>query len=239
MGAPPGYVGYEEGGQLTERIRRRPYSVILLDEIEKAHPDVFNILLQVLEDGRLTDGLGRSVNFQNTVLIMTSNIGTHIFKNRSVLGFQQEEKGVYEDLNERIMEQVRHTFKPEFLNRLDDIIIFHSLTQENLYQILEIELSKVKERMQEHHIFITVTRSAKKFLIEKGTSPEFGARPLKRVISKYLEDPLSEEILKDIYPKNSTILVDHHHKQDTLTFKPIKKGENLDENKNSATVPLV
>ncbi|MCM8760228.1 MAG: ATP-dependent Clp protease ATP-binding subunit [Candidatus Omnitrophica bacterium] len=237
IGAPPGYVGYEEGGQLTEKIRRRPYSVILLDEIEKAHPDVFNILLQVLEDGRLTDGLGRSVNFQNIVLIMTSNIGTQIFKNRSVLGFQQEEKGIYENLNERIMEQVRHTFKPEFLNRLDEIIIFHPLTKEHLYQIVDIELSKVKERMQAHHIFLTVSKSAKKFLIEKGTSPEFGARPLKRVISKYLEDPLSEEILKDIYPEGITIFVNHSHK-DKLTFKPVKKGETLEENKNSATVPL-
>ncbi|MCM8820901.1 MAG: AAA family ATPase, partial [Candidatus Omnitrophica bacterium] len=238
IGAPPGYVGYEEGGQLTERIRRRPYSVILLDEIEKAHPDVFNILLQVLEDGRLTDGLGRSVSFQNTVLIMTSNIGTQIFKNRSVLGFQQEEKGVYENLNERIMEQVRHIFKPEFLNRLDEIIIFHPLTKEHLYQIVDIEISKVQERMQEHHILITVSRSAKNFLIEKGTNSEFGARPLKRVISKYLEDPLSEEILKEIYPENSTILVDYTQKKDKLTFKPVKKGETLEENKNSATVPL-
>jgi len=238
IGAPPGYVGYEEGGQLTERIRRRPYSVILLDEIEKAHPDVFNILLQVLEDGRLTDGLGRSVNFQNTVLIMTSNIGTQIFRNRAVLGFQQEEKGIYEGMNERIMEQVRHTFKPEFLNRLDELIIFHPLTKEHLYQIVDIEISKVKERMQEHHISITVSKSAKKFLIEKGTSPEFGARPLRRVISKYLEDPLSEELLKDIYPENSTILIDHCYKKDKLTFKPIKKGETLEENKSSTTVPL-
>ncbi|MDD3726489.1 MAG: ATP-dependent Clp protease ATP-binding subunit, partial [Candidatus Ratteibacteria bacterium] len=238
IGAPPGYVGYEEGGQLTERVRRRPYSIILLDEIEKAHPDVFNILLQVLEEGRLTDGLGRSVNFQNTVLIMTSNIGTQIFKNRSVLGFQQEEKGIYENLNERIMEQVRYTFKPEFLNRLDEIVIFHPLTKEHLFKIVDIELDRVKERMQEHHIFITVSKSAKKFLIEKGTSPEFGARPLKRVISKYLEDPLSEEILKDIYPENSTIIVEHYHKKDKLTFNLIKKGEPFEENKSSTTVPL-
>ncbi|MCX8082417.1 MAG: ATP-dependent Clp protease ATP-binding subunit [bacterium] len=238
IGAPPGYVGYEEGGQLTEKVRRRPYSVILLDEIEKAHPDVFNILLQVLEDGRLTDGLGRSVSFQNTVLIMTSNIGTEIFKNRSVLGFQQEDKVDYENQNERIMEQVKRIFKPEFLNRLDEIIIFHSLTKEHLYEIVDIELSRVKERMEVHHISIVVSKNAKQFLIEKGTSPEFGARPLKRVISKYLEDPLSEEILKDIYPEHSTILVDHYNKKDKLTFKPFKKGETLEENKNSATMPL-
>lgn len=238
IGAPPGYVGYEEGGQLTERVRRRPYSVILFDEIEKAHQDVFNILLQVLEDGRLTDGLGRSVNFQNTVIIMTSNLGTQIFKNKAVLGFQQEEKNVYENMHERILEQVRHKFKPEFLNRLDETIIFHALTKEHLYQIVDIEFSKVRERMKERRVKINISKKAKNFLIEKGTSSEFGARPLRRAISKYLEDPLSEEILKDKHPEDTSILVDYDHKKDKLTFKPIKKGETLEKNKDSATVPL-
>jgi len=238
IGAPPGYVGYEEGGQITERIRRRPYSVILLDEIEKAHPEIFNLLLQVLEDGKLTDSFGRSVNFQNTVLILTSNIGTQIFKNKSVMGFQPEEGGdFYEKFKDRITEQVRHTFRPEFLNRLDEIIVFHPLKREQLFRIAELEISFVKERMKEQHIVIVISDKAKEFLIDKGTSYEFGARPLKRTISKYLEDPLSEEILKEIYPRNSTVLVDYRGK-DKLTFRLLKKGDNLEKNTSSTAVPL-
>lgn len=240
IGAPPGYVGYEEGGQLTEKIRRRPYSVILLDEIEKAHPEIFNLLLQVLEDGRLTDSFGRSVDFRNTILIMTSNLGTQIFKNSAVIGFQQEneKEDFHKNLKDRIMEQVKKTFRPEFLNRLDEIIVFHPLNNEHLWKIAELELSAVRERMKEQHIMIVVSDKAKQFLIDKGTSPEFGARPLKRVISKYVEDPLSEEILKDLYPQNSTILIDCKEEEKKLTFRILKKGENLEKITNSAVVPF-
>ncbi|HNS31726.1 MAG TPA: ATP-dependent Clp protease ATP-binding subunit [bacterium] len=239
IGAPPGYVGYEEGGQLTEKIRRRPYSVILLDEIEKAHPEVFNLLLQVLEDGRLTDSFGRPVSFQNTILIMTSNIGTQLFKNRSVIGFNPARDGYsQESLKELIEEQVRKAFRPEFLNRLDETIIFNSLTQENLLEIVSLELSKVLQRLKEININIAVSQKAKKFLLEKGTSPEFGARPLKRVISKYVEDPLSEEILKETNPQHSTVFIDV--KKDSLTFKIVKKqGEKIEENTNSATLTSI
>ncbi len=241
IGAPPGYIGYEEGGQLTEKIRRRPYSVVLLDEIEKAHPEIFNLLLQVLEDGRLTDSFGRNVNFQNSILIMTSNLGTRIFKNRSIIGFQQEkvDEDFHKNIKDKIMEEVKKTFKPEFLNRLDEIIVFHSLNNEHLFKIVEIELSAVTDRIKEHHIMIAVSDKAKKFLIEKGTSPEFGARPLKRVISRYIEDPLSEGILKELYPPGSTIFIDYEEKQKELTFRTVKKGDNIENIKKSSAIPFV
>jgi ATP-dependent Clp protease ATP-binding subunit ClpC len=238
IGAPPGYIGYEEGGQLTEKIRRRPYSVILLDEIEKAHPEIFNLLLQVLEDGRLTDSFGRSINFQNTILIMTSNLGTQIFKNRAVMGFQQGNEGnFYANLKDRIMEQVKKTFRPEFLNRLDEIITFHPLNNEHLLKIADIELTTVKERMQEKHITMIVSEKAKRFLIDKGTSPEFGARPLKRIISRYVEDPLSEEILKDLYTEGSTVIVDYTASEEKLTFRILKKGDSLEKIKSTTVAP--
>ncbi len=196
VGAPPGYVGYEEGGQLTERVRRRPYSVVLLDEIEKAHPDVFNILLQVLEDGRLTDSFGRKVDFRNTILIMTSNVGADIFRKQGSIGFKSEkEEMTYKNTKEKLLEQVKKTFKPEFLNRIDDIIVFHGLTKEDLYKIIEIELKEVKERLKEQGIDIELDKGAKDLLIEKGFDPVFGARPLKRTIQRFLEDPLAEEII--------------------------------------------
>ncbi|HDN97624.1 MAG TPA: ATP-dependent Clp protease ATP-binding subunit [bacterium] len=228
IGAPPGYVGYEEGGQLTERVRRRPYSVVLLDEIEKAHPEVFNLLLQVLEEGRLTDSFGRSVSFQNTILIMTSNIGTKYLKNQSIIGFgEKKDEFSYETLKENVLEEVRKTFRPEFLNRLDEIIVFHPLREEDLLKIVDLEISKVAERLKEQNISMIVTEEAKKFLKEKGTNPQFGARPLKRTISRYLEDPLSEEILRGRFPENSTIIVDV--KGNHLTFKLMEKGEKVDK----------
>jgi len=235
IGAPPGYVGYEEGGQLTEKVRRRPYSVILLDEIEKAHSDVFNLLLQVLEDGHLTDGLGRSVSFKNTILIMTSNLGTNIFKNKAIIGFQgQDDNFSFTTLKDKIIEKVKKTFRPEFLNRIDEIIIFHPLKKEHLFKIVEIELEEVKERLREHNISISLREDAKKFLIEKGTNPEFGARPLRRTISRYLEDPLSEEILKDKFPSNSVIIVERKGEQ--LSFRLRKKGEKIEKKPDSTTV---
>ncbi|MCX7706021.1 MAG: ATP-dependent Clp protease ATP-binding subunit [bacterium] len=208
IGAPPGYVGYEEGGQLTEKVRRRPYCVVLLDEIEKAHPDVFNLLLQVLEEGRLTDSFGRSVSFQNGILILTSNIGTQHLRNRSTIGFQDQVDVLpYETVKERILEEVKKTFRPEFLNRLDEIIVFHPLEQKHLLKIVDLEVEKVAQRLKEQNLSITLTDEAREFLKNIGTDPQFGARPLRRAISRYLEDPLSEEILKENFPHNAHILV--------------------------------
>lgn len=208
IGAPPGYVGYEEGGQLTEKVRRRPYCVVLLDEIEKAHPDVFNLLLQVLEEGRLTDSFGRSVSFQNGILILTSNIGTQHLKNRSTIGFQENNETLpYSAVKERILEEVKKTFRPEFLNRLDEIIVFHPLEQQHLLKIVDLEVEKVAQRLKEQNLSISLTDEAREFLKNVGTDPQFGARPLRRAISRYLEDPLSEEILRENFPPNAHILI--------------------------------
>jgi len=209
VGAPPGYVGYEEGGQLTEKVRRRPYSVVLLDEIEKAHPDVFNLLLQVLEEGRLTDSFGRRVDFKNTILIMTSNIGAEMFKKQTAMGFQAQAETVnFAKMKERLLDEVKKTFKPEFLNRVDDIIVFKPLTKENLYEIIEIELFEVRKRLKENKIEVALTQTAKDFLIEKGYDPVFGARPLKRAIQRFIEDPLSEDIIAGNLKKARPITID-------------------------------
>ena len=217
VGAPPGYVGYDEGGQLTEAVRRKPYSVVLLDEIEKAHPDVFNLLLQVLEEGRLTDSFGRRVDFKNTILIMTSNIGAEMFRKQTTLGFQSQDDNVnFEKIKERLLEEVKKTFKPEFLNRVDDVIVFKTLTKENLYQIIEIELKEVRERLKENKIEVIITQEAKDLLIEKGYDPVFGARPLKRAIQRFVEDPLSEDIIAGTLKKAKPITIDR--KDQRLVF---------------------
>jgi len=197
VGAPPGYVGYDEGGQLTEAVRRRPYSVVLLDEIEKAHPEVFNILLQVLEDGRLTDAKGRTVDFRNTVVIMTSNAGAQVIRGDKQLGFtvQEDEKGQYERMKSRVMEEVKRLFRPEFINRLDEIIIFHSLNKEHLKQIVRLEVKKVGERLKEQGVELTISDAALEKLVAEGYDQNYGARPLRRAIQRLLEDPLSEEML--------------------------------------------
>jgi ATP-dependent Clp protease ATP-binding subunit ClpC len=196
VGAPPGYVGYEEGGQLTERIRRRPYSVVLLDEIEKAHPDVFNLLLQVLEDGRLTDSFGRKVDFRNTVLIMTSNLGAELLRKQGSIGFAPAtEEVTFEKMKGQLMDEVKRTFKPEFLNRIDEVVVFHPLSQENLVQIVELEIGMVKERLREQGVLVEVDAGAKQLLVEKGFDLVYGARPLKRVIQRLLEDPLAEAVI--------------------------------------------
>ena len=196
MGAPPGYVGYDEGGQLTEKVRRRPYAVILFDEIEKAHPDVFNILLQVLDDGRLTDSFGRIVDFKNTVVIMTSNLGARSIDKGGSLGFKkQDDKVTYQGMKGKVVDELKKTFNPEFLNRIDEIIVFHQLTKADLTNIIELLISKVAARLKEKKIVLKLDASAKDLLIEKGYDPVFGARPLKRAIQKYIEDPLSMEIL--------------------------------------------
>ncbi len=217
IGAPPGYVGYEEGGQLTERVRRRPYSVILLDEIEKAHPDIFNILLQVLEEGRLTDSLGRKIDFRNTIILMTSNVGADMLRKKGFLGFvSQREDVTYNEMKEKLLEEVKRTFKPEFLNRIDDTIVFQSLTKENLYQIVDLEIKEVGNRLKEQQIEISLSKEAIELLIEKGFDPVFGARPLKRTIQRLLEDPLAEDIISGRFKEGSKVKVDR--KDDILVF---------------------
>jgi ATP-dependent Clp protease ATP-binding subunit ClpC len=209
VGAPPGYVGYEEGGQLTERIRRRPYSVLLLDEIDKAHPDVYNILLQIMDEGRLTDSFGRRIDFKNVVLIMTSNIGADLIKNQSGFGFgKKTPESTYEKMKEVLQKEVERHFRPEFLNRVDDTIVFKALTRENLQTIVDYELAKVFKRLTEHGLKLELTDQAKEFLIDKGYNPEFGARPLRRAIEHYIEDPLSEAILAGKFKGKNVIKVE-------------------------------
>ncbi|NLU47967.1 MAG: ATP-dependent Clp protease ATP-binding subunit [Syntrophomonadaceae bacterium] len=210
IGSPPGYVGYDEGGQLTEKVRRKPYSVILLDEIEKAHPDVFNILLQVLEDGRLTDGQGRTVDFRNTIVIMTSNVGAESARHAKKVGFTSgEDRDMnYEKMKETMLEQMKHTFRPEFLNRIDEIIVFQSLTEEELKQIVDLLMKELKTRITENGFELEVSEAAKELILKQGYDPAYGARPLKRAIQKLVEDTVSEEILKRTVVPGDTILVD-------------------------------
>ncbi|MCO5233677.1 MAG: ATP-dependent Clp protease ATP-binding subunit [Chitinophagales bacterium] len=223
IGAPPGYVGYEEGGQLTEKVRRKPYSVILLDEIEKAHPDIYNILLQVLDDGQLTDGLGRKVDFKNTIIIMTSNIGARQLKDFGTgVGFSTNARVLSEEENSKgiIQKALSKTFSPEFLNRIDDIIIFNSLEKEQIHKIIDIILVSVFKRLSDLGYEIELTEAAKDFLTEKGYDPQFGARPLHRAIQKYIEDPLAEEILNQNIEVGDHIFVDlQEDSKDKLTFK--------------------
>jgi ATP-dependent Clp protease ATP-binding subunit ClpC len=208
VGAPPGYVGYEEGGQLTEKIRRRPYSVVLLDEIEKAHSDVFNMLLQIMEDGRLTDSFGRKVDFRNTILIMTSNIGADVIKNQSGLGFRRStDEQTYDNMKKQLMEEIDKHFRPEFLNRLDDVIVFRSLTRDDLRTIVLYEFEMVRARAAEKSVALQLSPAAAEYLIEKGYSADFGARPLRRVIEREIEDPLSEDLLRGVFLGAATVTV--------------------------------
>lgn len=210
VGAPPGYVGHEEGGQLTEAVRRRPYTVVLLDEIEKAHPDVFNILLQVMEDGRLTDSKGRTVDFKNTVIIMTSNVGVSFLKKEGKLGFRarEERKEAYEAMKEQVMGELHRTFRPEFLNRVDEIIVFHALSNEHIRAIVELMLKDVAKRLQEQNVTVEFKKGLKDLLAEEGIDEKFGARPLRRTIQRLVEDQLSEELLKGAYDKGDRVVVD-------------------------------
>jgi len=208
IGAPPGYVGYEEGGQLTEQIRRRPYAVVLLDEIEKAHPEVFNMLLQVMEEGRLTDSFGRNVDFRNVILIMTTNAGAEAIKNESAFGFQKpDEDAGYENMKRRVTDEIEKVFRPEFINRVNDIIVFHHLTTKDLKEVVDLELSKVRKRLTEKGLTIELTDEAKEFLIKKGSNTDYGARPLRRAIESFVEDPLAEELLKGEFNGKDTIRV--------------------------------
>ncbi|MFW6266050.1 MAG: ATP-dependent Clp protease ATP-binding subunit [Halanaerobiales bacterium] len=222
VGSPPGYVGHEEGGQLTEPVRRRPYSVVLFDEIEKAHPEVFNILLQILEDGVLTDTHGRNVDFKNTVIIMTSNVGANFIEKQSQLGFkkpEEKEEAEYEKMKQKVIKKLRQTFRPEFLNRLDETIVFHSLNKDHIKQIVDLMLDDVQKRLDEQDIEIEVSEEAKSLLAEKGYDPEFGARPLRRTIQKMIETPLSEKILSKEIHEGVNIFVDEENGELTFSSK--------------------
>ncbi len=209
IGAPPGYVGYEEGGQLTEQIRRRPYAVVLLDEIEKAHPEVFNMLLQLMEEGRLTDSFGRNVDFRNAVLIMTTNAGAEAIKNESGFGFQRPDQDAsYESMKSRVTEEIEKVFRPEFINRVNDIIVFRHLTIDDLKEVIDLELSKVRERLLERGLAMELTDEAKSFIIKKGSDTDYGARPLRRALERFIEDPLSEELLRGEFQGKDTIQVE-------------------------------
>ena len=213
------YVGYEEGGQLTESVRRRPYSVVLFDEIEKAHHDVFNVMLQVLDDGRLTDGQGRTVDFRNTIVIMTSNIGSHrILEYRGAF-----EGSEFERMKDAVLEEMRHHFRPEFLNRVDEIIVFHALTEEHLQKIVEIQLERLRARLADRHITLKLTDAARLNLVRTGFDPHYGARPLKRAIQKKVETPLGRLILKGEIRDGQQLLVDVD-KEGELTFAPAVRG---------------
>ena len=216
VGAPPGYVGYEEGGQLTEAVRRRPYSVILLDEIEKAHPEAFNMLLQIMEDGYLSDAKGRRVDFRNTLLLMTSNIGAKLIQGAKGLGFvisqeaeSERRESEYEKMKNKVMEALKKTFRPEFINRLDGIMVFRSLSKEEIAQIVELELRPLRLQMAEQEMSLLLTAAARLAIAEAGYDPEYGARPLRRVIQNQIQDPLSEGMLSEKYVAGDTITVDY------------------------------
>ncbi len=239
VGAPPGYVGYEEGGQLTERIRRRPYAVLLLDEIEKAHSDIYNMLLQIMEEGRLTDSFGRKIDFRNVILIMTSNIGADLIKNQSGFGFgKRTEEANFEKMKDMLGKEIERHFRPEFLNRLDAQIVFRSLTRDDLTTIVEYELNKVFARLIEHGIHLEVDSTAKEFLIDKGYNPEFGARPLRRAIEHYIEDPLSEGLLRGEFKDKTTIKIgvldDEHLKFDGVKTKKKAKEKKIAAHSDTA-----
>jgi ATP-dependent Clp protease ATP-binding subunit ClpC len=223
IGAPPGYVGFDDGGQLTEAVRRRPYRVILLDEIEKAHPEVFNALLQVMDDGRLTDGHGRTVDFKNSIIIMTSNAGVELIKRESALGFalQKDEgalhKASYERMKDKVMTEVKKAFRPEFINRIDDIIVFHELTEEQLGSIVVFMVHDLQKRLADRKLSIELTDAAKAWLVKVGYDPAYGARPLRRAIEQRVENPLANRLLAGEFKDGGTIIVDYA--EDGLTFK--------------------
>ena len=230
IGSPPGYVGYEEGGQLSEAVRRRPYSVVLFDEIEKAHPDVMHLLLQILEEGTVTDSLGRKIDFRNTIIIMTSNVGAELIKKQTALGFgaMENESADYDGMKVKILEQSKKVFKPEFLNRLDDQIVFHMLEKKDLVQIVDLEISKVLDRLKNRQISVKMQDKAKDFLIEDGYDPEYGARPMRRSVEKHLEDPLAEHLLRGDVKEGDSIVVSVDKKQKKLKFK-VQKSEPVAE----------
>jgi ATP-dependent Clp protease ATP-binding subunit ClpC len=220
VGSPPGYVGYEEGGQLTEAVRRRPYSVILFDEIEKAHPDALQLLLQIMEDGRLTDSLGRTVDFRNTIIIMTTNVGAQLIQRQTTMGFAAATGSDFHDLDklkEKVLEEAKRIFKPEFLNRINDLVVFRPLNKDDLLKIVEIEAGKVIKRLAARKIHLEFSPESKTLLIEKGYDEKYGARPLRRAVEHYLEDPLAEALLRGDVKEGEPILV--VRKGDKLEFQ--------------------
>jgi ATP-dependent Clp protease ATP-binding subunit ClpC len=230
VGSPPGYVGYDEGGQLTEAVRRKPYSVVLLDEIEKAHPDVFNILLQILEDGKLTDAQGRRVDFRNTIVIMTSNIGASSISKNVSLGFNVgDETGLsYEDMKDRVMGELKKVFRPELLNRIDEIIVFHKLERDEILQIVDLMMKRLRDQMTIHGSAIELTDGAKELLVAEGYDPAMGARPLRRAIQRLIEDPLADYVLGKELSEGSTIVIDRREEpgpDDPLVDIKIVEGE--------------
>ncbi|MBI2879611.1 MAG: ATP-dependent Clp protease ATP-binding subunit, partial [Candidatus Rokubacteria bacterium] len=227
LGAPPGYVGYEEGGYLTEKVRRRPYSVVLFDEIEKAHPDVFNMLLQVLDDGRLTDSLGHVVDFKNAILIMTSNLGTQLIGKRTSPGFLQESaEDSYERMKERVLDELKRAFRPEFLNRIDEVVVFHVLSEEHIRGIVRLMIGRVNQQLLEKNIQIELTPAAEDLLLRKGFDPTYGARQLRRTIQKFIEDPLAEAIVRGQFQEGSRIEV--RAEGEEFTFAPITVEPSLE-----------
>jgi ATP-dependent Clp protease ATP-binding subunit ClpC len=223
IGSPPGYVGYEEGGQLTEAVRRKPFSVVLFDEIEKAHPDVFNTLLQILEDGRLTDAQGHAVDFKNTVIIMTSNLGTRDIQKGPGIGFaaKADEQVTYEKMKERVMEELKRSFRPEFLNRIDEVIVFHSLSEEHIRSIVGLMLDRVNGQLEERAIRVSLSPEATDFLIQKGFDTTYGARQLRRTIQKHIEDPLAESIIAGRVQDGAQIEV--RVEGEGLIFEPVSE----------------
>jgi ATP-dependent Clp protease ATP-binding subunit ClpC len=232
VGAPPGYVGYEEGGELTEKVRRKPFSVVLLDEIEKAHPDVFNILLQVFEDGHLTDNLGHTVDFRNTVIIMTSNVGAKEIAGTSSLGFKPaDEKTLYETMKDKVTSEMKKIFNPEFLNRLDEIIVFHPLSENDIKKIIDIMIRELNERLKDQNLYLELSEGAKDFIFKKGYNQNYGARPLRRAIQRYVEDPLSEEILRGKFSNNDTIIADYDKETKEIIFSKKRTRKTKEDKK--------
>ncbi|MFM8731384.1 MAG: AAA family ATPase, partial [Phycisphaerales bacterium] len=226
VGAPPGYVGYEEGGQLTERVRRRPYSVVLFDEVEKAHPDVFNMLLQVMDDGHLTDSFGRRIDFRNAIIIMTSNIGSDIIKGGANFGFQKrQEVQDYERIKKSLQSEAEKYFRPEFINRLDDMIVFRPLVKADLTHIIDLELGKVRERLKARGMTLEVSDAAKDFLIDKGYNPDFGACPLRRALAQFIEDPLAERLLAGDFGDGTAIVATREEGKEYLSFAGTRGGQ--------------
>jgi ATP-dependent Clp protease ATP-binding subunit ClpC len=238
VGSPPGYIGYDEGGQLTEAVRRKPYSVVLLDEIEKAHPDVFNILLQILEDGKLTDAQGRKVDFRNTIVIMTSNIGAGTISKNQTLGFSVgDDSGLsYEEMKDRIMGELKKVFRPELLNRIDEVIVFHKLTRDEIMSIVDLLMKRLEDQMGEHQADIELTDDAKELLVEKGYDPTMGARPLRRAIQRFIEDPLADFVLGRNIEPGSTILINRKPDTDDEVEITVIPG-SLPASEEKVTVP--
>jgi ATP-dependent Clp protease ATP-binding subunit ClpC len=221
IGAPPGYVGYEEGGKLTELVRRKPYSVVVLDEIEKAHPDVFNILLQIMDEGVLSDSLGHKVSFKNSILIMTSNVGARLISKGKTLGFMpaEDKEKDYKEMKDTVMDEVKRVFNPEFINRIDEVIVFRPLTEADTEKILELSLVKVTRKLDDKGVKFDITQAAKTFLVKKGFDPNYGARPLLRTVQKYLEDPMAEFLLNSTMKKGDVLKVDYKGEGEALDLK--------------------